>query len=113
MHPSAIETYCPETDSQNHILQIRVLEDVHCSVHEFNKFAFPAELLYKNFVSLHRESVQTFVLRKRNARTTEPACGRCGRKRLLRPQAVREPDVPVVLHVGQTMVLEDVQLASG
>ena len=38
---------------------------------------------------LHRKTLQTFVLRKRNARSTEPACGRSGRKGLLGPQALR------------------------
>ena len=105
MHPSAIEAYCQDTDSQNHILQILVLKDVHCSEHELNRSAFPeaAELLHKNpFQHLHRKSLQTFVLRKRNARTTNPACGPSGRKGLLGPQAPRKPDVPAVFTLAKS-----------
>ena len=104
MHPSAIEAYSHDTDNQNHILQIVGLEDVHCSEREFTKSAFPesGELLYKNRVSLHRKSLLTFVLRKRNARATEPACGPSGRKGLLGPQAPRKPDVPAVFTLAKS-----------
>ena len=116
MHPSAIEAYCQDTDSQNHILQILVLKDVHCSEHELNKSAFPeaAELLHKNpFQHLHRKSLPIDVPRKRNATPTKPACGRSGRKKVAPTTGPKEPDVPAVFHIGQIMILEDVQLATG